>query len=112
MAEGSLGPGPMQSTRPITKQLGLAIASYEAGRMDQEFLFGIFQDAIDNGDILEPENRSYYVLVVMPLIDSGVLKRSEYIDRMEAGMNDLAARKAAEFRTARQKKPFWKFWAR
>jgi hypothetical protein len=39
----------------ITKHLGIAIADADAGRITRRQLLEIFQDAIENGDILERE---------------------------------------------------------
>jgi hypothetical protein len=36
----------------ITKHLGIAIADADAGRITRRQLLEIFQDAIENGDIL------------------------------------------------------------
>jgi hypothetical protein len=58
----------------ITKMLGIAINNFDEGRLSHGQLLSILQEAIDNGDILVPDNELYAVAVVIPFIDRGVLK--------------------------------------
>ncbi len=69
------------------KTLGIAISDCEAERISKKQLFEIFQEAIDNGDILEPENDFYVVSAVLPLVDKGILQSSEHIKIFERRMN-------------------------
>ncbi len=71
----------------ITKHIGIAINDADAGRITYQHLLKIFQEAIDNGDILLEENELYVVGTVLPLLDRDVLKRSPYVDDFEARMN-------------------------
>ena len=74
----------------ITKLLGIAIADADAWRITRRQLFGIFQDAIDNGDILDEANQRYVVAAVFPLLDAGALRRSEHVATFEQRMNRQA----------------------
>ena len=71
----------------ITKMLSLAIGNYDAGRISREHLLKIFQDAIDNGDILEPDNELPVVAAVLPLVDGGLLHYSEHMKTFEGRMD-------------------------
>ena len=67
-----------------TKLLRAVISDADAGRITHDRLFEILQEAIDNGDILLESNELYVVGTVLPFIDQGFLKRSEYVDEFEA----------------------------
>lgn len=82
----------------ITKHLGIAISDKDNGRISTDQLLKIFQEAIDNGDILERENEFYVVATVFPLLDEGLLERSQYTDIFESRMNKKALDKLAEIR--------------
>jgi len=84
-----LAASPARSTSSglITKMLGIAISDCDAGRISKKQLLEIFQDAIDNGDILEPDNELDVVAVVFPLVDDGVLQPSEHLKTFEDRMN-------------------------
>lgn len=71
----------------ITKHLGIAISDADAGRITKEHLFKIFQEAINNGDLLIEENEFYVIAFVIPLVDKGLLKRSKYLTEFEERMN-------------------------
>lgn len=73
----------------ITKLLGIAIADADAGRITHRQLLEIFQEAIDNGDILEERNEEYVVAAVFPLIDAGVLQPSIHVEALERRMNSV-----------------------
>lgn len=81
----------------ITKNLGIAIADADAGRITKKHLLEIFQDAIDNGDILLQDNE-FVGVTIMPLIDKGVLHRSSFVDEFEKRMNQKAKAYADLFR--------------
>jgi len=83
----------------ITKMLGIAINDYDAGRLSPEQLIAIVQEAIDNGDVLLPDNEFYAAAVVNPMIDSGVLKPVGHTEALESRMNKKAAEMAAKLRT-------------
>jgi hypothetical protein len=51
----------------ITKMLDIAVADYDAGRITPEQLISIFQEAIDNGDVLEPANDLCVVARILPV---------------------------------------------
>jgi hypothetical protein len=93
----------------ITKMLGIAINDCDARRITPEQLLSIFQEAIDNGDILERDNEFIVVVHVVPLIDRGALRRSQHFDAFEARMNAKVTAAAREMRK-RDLKPWWKFW--
>jgi hypothetical protein len=82
----------------ITKLLGIAINDYEAGHVTPEHLLEIFQEAIDNGDILLPDNKLYVVAAVTPLLDRGILKPSQHTKKFEERMNLEAAALLAKMR--------------
>ena len=88
----------------ITKLLGIAIADYDGGRLSQAHLISIFQEAIDNGDILLPDNEFYVVASVFPLIDQGVLRPSQHTEEFESRMNAQAAAMAAKLRDPKTKR--------
>ncbi len=75
----------------ITKLLGIAISDADAGRITRGQLLDIFQDAIDNGDILEDDNELYVVTAVVPLIDAGVLRPSDHVTTFERRMDTAVA---------------------
>jgi len=72
-------------------------------------LISIFQEAIDNGDILENENEFLVVVHVLPLIDSGVLKPSVHVATLEARLSAQLQKAAQELRK-KQKKSWWQLW--
>jgi len=84
----------------ITKMLGVAINDADAGRITKAQLLNIFQEAIDNGDILEEANSLYVVAAVYPLLDAGVLKPSPHTNKFEDSMNASMAEKVAALRRA------------
>ncbi len=86
----------------ITKMLGVAIADSDAGRISRAQLLSIFQEAIDNGDVLSNENRQYVVTVVMPLVDAGILKRSDHLDQFAEQMNRAIRERVALLRAGKQ----------
>ncbi|MFG0257850.1 MAG: hypothetical protein ACF8GE_08120 [Phycisphaerales bacterium JB043] len=92
----------------ITKNLGIAISDHDAKRISTEQLMSIFQDAIDNGDILEESNEMCVVAAVFPLIDNGHLRRSEHVSTFEQRMNAKMLDYVREQRNKR--KPWWKIW--
>lgn len=75
----------------ITKLLGIAISDAETGRITHSQLLVIFQDAIDNGDILEEANEQYIVEAVLPLIDAGVLEPSIHVATFEQRMGSMVS---------------------
>ena len=64
----------------ITKMLDIAVNDAQAGRITIPQMLSIFQEAIDNGDILEPDNKLCVIAHVIPLVDAGALQTSEHID--------------------------------
>ena len=89
-----------QNMSLITKMLGVAINDADAGRITKAQLLNIFQEAIDNGDILEEANSLYVVAAVYPLLDAGVLKPSPHTNKFEDSMNASMAEKVAALRRA------------
>jgi len=90
-----LAPTPARSARSdvtgtITKMLGIAVNDCEAGRITKKQLLSIFQDAINNGDILEEENKLAVVAHVIPLIDAGVLQASDHVDEFSRRITHAA----------------------
>ena len=82
---------PIRESGTITKMLGVAIADHDAGRLSRGQLLSIFQDAIDNGDILAESNKIYAVTNVLPLVDAGLLRPSAHLEAFEGRMNQMAA---------------------
>ncbi len=95
----------------ITDSLELAIMKHDIGRVTKEHLLQIFQDCIDNGDILEPANELYFAAIIMPFIDRGVLTPSTHTKQLEHKMNSTMTARVDQIRKrVAKKKPFWKFW--
>lgn len=84
--------------------LGRAITDSDAGRITKAQLLSIFQEAVDNGDILEEENSLYVVACVIPLIDEGVLRPSRHSVKFEERINAKARERIAELRREDAKK--------
>ena len=82
----------------ITKLLGIAISDADAERITKKQLIEIFQDAINNGDILEEDNEFYVVAAIFPLLDKGILQRSTYVDTFEKRMNQKTTDAAKRLR--------------
>jgi hypothetical protein len=109
-AESSQPPPP--SGGKITKMLGIAVSDCDARRISRRQLLRVFQEAIDNGDILEPDNEHHVVLHVIPLIDQGLLRSSPYVATFMGRMNAAVSAFAAAPRSpSKTKKPWWKFWS-
>lgn len=90
-------------TVPITRQLSRAIDAADVGQITYDQLLIVFQEAIDNGDVLAPGNELSVVSAVLPLIDAGRLNNSGHMDefenRMSAHITDyLAKRRGANRR--------------
>lgn len=94
----------------ITKMLEIAVNDCDAGRITPAQLISIFQEAIDNGDILETGNKFCVVVHILPLIDKGVLRSSEHLAVFESRMSATATATAHELR-GQKKRPWWKFWS-
>lgn len=94
----------------ITKMLEIAVNDCDAGRITPVQLISIFQEAIDNGDILEEENEFCAVVHILPLIDRGALRSSEHVATFEARMGAKATAVARELREQEQQRPWWRFW--
>jgi hypothetical protein len=94
----------------ITKMLEIAVNDCDAGRITPVQLISIFQEAIDNGDILEEENEFCVVAHVLPLIDRGALRSSEHVAIFESRMGAKATAVARELRAEEQRRPWWRFW--
>lgn len=82
----------------ITKMLGIAINDYDEGKLSRKQLISIFQEAIDNGDILLPDNELYVVAAVFPLLDKGILKPFQHSGAFESRMNKQSAELLARLR--------------
>lgn len=88
-----LSPPPPRSPRSIksgtiTKMLSRAISDCDTGNISKRQLLTIFQDAIDNGDILADGNQMYVVAVVLPLVEAGVIQSSKHLEVFKSRMND------------------------
>jgi hypothetical protein len=94
----------------ITKMLEIAVSDCDVGRITPVQLISIFQEAIDNGDILEGENEFCVVVHVLPLIDRGALRLSEHVTTFEARMGAKATAVARELREQERRRPWWRFW--
>lgn len=90
IAATPLAPSERGSSGTITKMIGMAINDLDAGRLSRKNLLLILQDAIDNGDILEPANEEFVVTHVMPLVDAGTLARSPAVADFERRMDQRA----------------------
>jgi len=94
----------------ITKMLDIAVKDCDAGRITPGQLISIFQEAIDNGDILEEVNEFCVVVHVLPLVYSGVLQPSQHFTIFETKMGAKATAVARESRKQDRPQPWWKFW--
>lgn len=94
----------------ITKMLEIAVSDSDAGRITQVQLLSIFQEAIDNGDILEEANEFCVVAHVFPLLDRGALRSSKHVDTFEARMDAHASVVADALRHRHQRRSWWRFW--
>jgi hypothetical protein len=94
----------------ITKMLEVAVNDYDAGRITPDDLLSIFQEAIDNGDILDEANEFCVVARVLPLIYQGALRSSEHVTAFEKSMGAKASAAAKQLREAQRKRPWWRFW--
>ena len=92
----------------ITKMLGIAVNDCDAGRITPVQLISIFQEAIDNGDILEEVNEFCVVAHVLPLIYQGVLRSSKHVTAFETRMGAKATDAVRQSR--KQPRPWWRFW--
>lgn len=94
--------------------LEIAVNDCDAGRITPVQLISIFQEAIDNGDILEEANEFSVVVHVLPLIDRGALRSSKHVavfeSRMGAKATEHARRLRAEEASRTAKKSWWQFW--
>lgn len=94
----------------ITKMLDIAVSDYDAGRITRDQLMSIFQEAIDNGDVLESENDLCVVGRILPLVDQGVLRGSSYLATFEDRLAAKATQFARESRACEhQRTRWWKF---
>ena len=92
----------------ITKMLEIAVNDCDAGRITPVQLVSIFQEAIDNGDILKEENEFCVGVHILPLIDRGALRSSPHVATFEARM---AAKVTAAARQSQERqRPWWRFW--
>lgn len=94
----------------ITKMLDIAVADCDAGRITPQQLISIFQEAIDNGDILEEQNAVAVTAMVLPGIDRGVLRASEHVGVFESRMAAYATATVAKWREEETTHRWWKFW--
>lgn len=94
----------------ITKMLGVAINDRDAGRITTEQMLSIFQEAIDNGDILEDDNDFYVTVAVIPLVDAGALRSSEHVTTFLKKQNDNAAVFVESLRQKQNERRWWQFW--
>lgn len=78
--------------------LDIAVNDAQAGRITIPQMLSIFQEAINNGDILEPDNKLCVIAHIIPLVDSGALKSSEYVNTYLAQGNAEAGALAQEIR--------------
>lgn len=94
----------------ITKMLGIAVSDMEARRITRKQFLSIMQEAVDNGDILLPENEMTVVTVVIAMLDEGLLKHSNYSRQFEERMNIIATARVAELRQAESAMASRKWW--
>lgn len=64
----------------ITQMLDRAVDDTNDGKTEPLHLYKILQDAIDNGDIIEPQNVDCVELMILPLVEKGILKTSPYLE--------------------------------
>jgi len=100
-----------------TQNLQHPIMAYDAGHITKDQLILLFQDCIDNGDILEPDNELYFAATIMPLIDAGTLNPSAHTEQLARKMDSLMADKVDQIlkrgsyeQSKPKTKPFWRFW--
>ena len=96
----------------ITERLDVVVDDMDARRITREHFLAIVQDAINNGDILLPENTLMGVAVVMPLLDKGLVKPSDHSRAFEERMNTEFTAEVAKLRreTAATPRRWWQFW--
>lgn len=78
--------------------LDIAVNDAQAGRITIPQMLSIFQEAIDNGDILESDNDLCVICHVIPLVDAGVLQSSEHVEIYLEQGNAKASAHAQELR--------------
>jgi hypothetical protein len=81
-----------------SKHLETAVNDRDAGRITTGQMLSIFQEAIDNGDILLPDNQFVVVAAVLPLLDGGGLRRSEHVSEFEQRMDNIVKDRLDEMR--------------
>jgi hypothetical protein len=86
LSRSAIRPSSSANSGSITKMLGIAINDCDAGRITKKQLLEIFQDAIDNGDILEPDNEHDVVSIILPLVNRGLLRSSPHLKTFEDRM--------------------------
>jgi hypothetical protein len=94
--------------------LEIAVNDCDAGRITPVQLIAIFQEAVDNGDILEEANEFCVVARVLPLIDRGALRSSKHVAVFEARMGAKATEHARKLRAEEAsratEKSWWQYW--
>jgi hypothetical protein len=86
----------MNSNNPDTKNLRRAITGAAVGQISNDELLEIFQQAIDNGDVLEQDNRFFVATLILPLVEMGELKRSPHLDEYEERIKGTELGRLAE----------------
>ena len=93
-----------------TKELRIAISDADSDRITKQHLNDIFQEAIDNGDILSEENLCeenlfQVVSALFPLIDQGLLRQSAYLKEFEYHINKKDRRHVARHQITAESNP-------
>lgn len=86
----------MTSDNSETKNLRRAITGAAVGQISNDELLEIFQRAIDNGDVLEQDNRFFVATLILPLVEMGQLKRSPHLDEYEQRVKGTELGRLAE----------------
>jgi hypothetical protein len=93
-----------------TERLDAAISEHNRGALDKARMLQIFQEAVDNGDILLEANQLAVVAHVLPLLDAGILKPSKHVSAFGQQMDTLMRDAVASMRGGTAPKKWWKFW--
>jgi len=82
----------------ITKHLGIALSDAVAGNIKEEHLLDIFQESINNGDILLEDNEKVVLENIVPLIEEGSLNSSKYFEKLKRRIGKKSSKLTKEYK--------------
>jgi hypothetical protein len=85
----------------ITKLLGIAFADAKSGRITEDQLHEIVQEALDNGDILADDNEPYVLTDVHGLVRAGAVVPTRHLHEAERRAEGLRTVTGARTRRSR-----------